>query len=51
MLEFRVEKTTKYDAAMAFGYALLADRNSVYKRKEIKANVSQLFKRHKISQH
>jgi hypothetical protein len=51
LLEFRVEKTTKYDAAMAFGYALMADRNTIYKRKEIKTSVSKLFKRHKISHH
>lgn len=48
LLEFKVEKTTKFDAAMAFGYALMADKNTLYERKEIKASISDLFKKHQI---
>jgi hypothetical protein len=48
LLEFRVEKTTKFDAAMAFGYALMADKNTLFERKEIKVSISDIFKKHQI---
>lgn len=48
LLEFRVDKTTKFDAAMAFGYALMADKNTILERRDVKANVLELFSKHKI---
>lgn len=48
LLEFKVEKTTKYDASMAFGYSLMADRNTMIERRTSKVSVSDLFSKHKI---
>lgn len=48
LLEFRVDKTTKFDAAMAFGYSLMADKNTIMERREAKASVLDLFSKHKI---
>lgn len=48
LLKFRIDKTTEYDASMAFGYALMADRNTIIERKKPSATVQDLFKKHTI---
>jgi hypothetical protein len=50
-LEFDISKTTKFDAAMAAGYTLIADRNILLRNLERKGNIVEaktMFKRHKV---
>lgn len=50
-LEFDISKTTKFDAAMAAGYTLIADKNILWKNYQAKGNVVEaksLFKRYKV---
>ncbi len=48
-LEFRIDKTTKFDIAMAVGYCLIADQAKVVRadKKEIR-DVSEYFKKSKL---
>ena len=50
-LEFDINNTTKYDAAMAAGYALIADQLIISKQKPKKelVEIGKLFKSYKIS--
>ena len=50
-LEFDISKTTKFDAAMAAGYTLIADKNILLKNYATKGNLveaKKMFKRHKV---
>ena len=51
-LDFDISKTTKFDAAMAAGYTLIADRHIILKN-EISKNkfidAKNLFKKYKIT--
>lgn len=50
-LEFDISKTTKFDAAMAAGYTLIADKHILYKNQIAKGNFVEaktFFKRHKV---
>lgn len=50
-LEFDISKTTKFDAAMAAGYTLIADKHILLKNQFTKDNLVEaknIFKRHKV---
>ncbi len=50
-LEFDISKTTKFDAAMAAGYTLIADKHILLKNqftKESLVEAKNIFKRHKV---
>lgn len=48
-LEFDISKTTKFDLAMAAGYALIADQSKVVQKvKEDVSEVKSFFKSHKV---
>jgi len=49
-LEFDINNTTKFDAAMAAGYALIADNLIISKQKEKKDvhDIGKIFKTYKI---
>jgi hypothetical protein len=47
-LNFDINKTTKFDAAMAAGYTLIADSVKILKQKQVVNDVSELFRKRKI---
>jgi hypothetical protein len=50
-LEFDISKTTKFDAAMAAGYTLIADKNILYKNEMAKnktIDAKNLFKKYRV---
>jgi hypothetical protein len=50
-LEFDISKTTKFDAAMAAGYTLIADKNILYKNEMAKnktIDAKSLFKKYRV---
>ena len=50
-LEFDITKTTKFDAAMAAGYTLIADKNILYKNEMAKnrtIDAKNLFKKYRV---
>ena len=50
-LEFDISKTTKFDAAMAAGYTLIADKHILLKNQFAKDNLVEaksIFKRHRV---
>ena len=48
-LEFDINKTTRFDAAMAAGYTLIADSVKVLKQRVVVKDVSKLFRKSKIN--
>ena len=48
LLEFDINNTTKFDAVMAAGYALIADTNKVQRTQSTPTEVSSFFKKRKI---